>query len=58
MNRVNLRREFFHATPAEVLEVLRRTDHGQNVLEFTEIAEAQEWRASLTLASPEAALSA
>ncbi|OLL72246.1 UPF0325 protein YaeH [Pseudonocardia sp. Ae168_Ps1] len=50
VNRVNLRREFFHATPTEVLDVLRRTDHGDNVLEFTEIAEAEEWRASVGIA--------
>ncbi len=50
VNRVNLRREFFHATPAEVLDVLRRTDQGDNVLQFTELAEAEEWRASLTIA--------
>ncbi|WP_226350323.1 DUF4041 domain-containing protein [Pseudonocardia sp. ICBG601] len=58
VNRVNLRREFFHATPAEVLEVLRRTDQGDNVLHFTELAEAEEWRASRTIAADGAAVPA
>lgn len=56
VNRVNLRREFFRATPAEVLDVLRRSDQGDNVLEFTEIAEAQEWRASIAIAEGSAPL--
>jgi hypothetical protein len=45
VNRVNLRREFFYATPAEVRETLERlTD--QHILEYHEAAEALEWRAS------------
>lgn len=58
VNRVNLRREFFHATPAEVLNVLRRSHQGENVLQFTELAEAEEWRASLTIAARDAELPA
>ncbi|WP_433803803.1 GIY-YIG nuclease family protein [Actinomycetospora sp. CA-084318] len=49
-NRVNLRREFFRATPAEVLEVLGRTEAREHVLEYTEFAEAEEWRTSIALA--------
>lgn len=45
VNRVNLRREFFHATPAEVRDALARFD-GQHLLEFHEEPEALEWRAS------------
>jgi Meiotically up-regulated gene 113 len=56
VNRVNLRREFFHATPAEVLLVLQRTDAAENLLEFTDLAEAEEWRASLSIAAQTAAV--
>ncbi|SRR5579884_1264883 len=45
VNRVNLRREFFRATPAEVRDALARFD-GQHLLEFHEEPEALEWRAS------------
>jgi hypothetical protein len=45
VNRVNLRREFFHATPAQVRELLQRID-GQHLLEYTEDSEALEWHAS------------
>ncbi|HEU5422271.1 MAG TPA: DUF4041 domain-containing protein [Nitrolancea sp.] len=45
VNRVNLRREFFRATPAEVRDALARYN-GQHLLEFHEEAEALEWRAS------------
>jgi hypothetical protein len=51
VNRVNLRREFFHATPAEVLTVLSQTEAGDNLLEYTDLAEAEEWRASLKIAA-------
>ncbi|MEU7529772.1 DUF4041 domain-containing protein [Saccharothrix sp. NPDC042600] len=45
VNLVNARREFFYPTPAEVRELL--LDLGDDhVLEFTEAAEAVEWRAS------------
>lgn len=46
VNRVNLRREFFGATPAEVLAALEKTEARDHLLEFTELAEAPEWRAS------------
>ncbi|WP_285592045.1 DUF4041 domain-containing protein [Actinomycetospora sp. NBRC 106378] len=49
VNRVNLRREFFRATPAEVLDVLGRTEARKHLLEYTEFAEAEEWRTSLAL---------
>lgn len=45
MNRVNLRREFFYASPAEVREVLERIGV-QRLIEYSEIPEAAEWRAS------------
>jgi Domain of unknown function (DUF4041)/Meiotically up-regulated gene 113 len=51
VNRVNLRREFFHASPTEVREALARFG-GQHLLEFHEDADALEWRAS-TAESPE-----
>ena len=45
VNRVNLRREFFYATPADVRHILERlTD--QHILEYHEAPEALEWRAS------------
>jgi hypothetical protein len=45
LNLVNPRREFFYATPAEVKDLLVALgdDH---VLEYNDIAEAAEWRAS------------
>jgi hypothetical protein len=45
VNLVNARREFFYATPAEVKDLLVALgdDH---VLEYNDIAEAVEWRAS------------
>jgi len=46
LNRVNLRREYFRATPAEVLEVL--TAHRVEVLEYTVEPAAPEYRSSLT----------
>ena len=56
VNRVNKRREFFHATPAEVLNALEMTEARENLLEFTEFAEAVEWRASIGDATVDAAL--
>ncbi len=44
INRVNLRREFFYATPAEVRELLTEADG--SVLEFVEEPEAVEWHQS------------
>jgi hypothetical protein len=45
VNRVNLRREFFHATPAEVRDLL--ADVAGDLLEFTETAEAFEYHQSV-----------
>ncbi|MBO2451189.1 DUF4041 domain-containing protein [Actinomadura barringtoniae] len=45
VNQVNLRREFFYATPPEVRETLERLA-GNHLLEYTETPEALEWRAS------------
>ncbi|MFC5181344.1 DUF4041 domain-containing protein [Actinomadura harenae] len=45
VNRVNQRREFFYATPADVREALERLA-GNHLLEYTETPEALEWRAS------------
>jgi hypothetical protein len=44
VNLVNLRREFFYATPAEVKEILTSADG--SVLEFIEEPEADEWHQS------------
>lgn len=47
VNLVNLRREFFYATPAEVRQALEEnTDWTAYVTEFTEEAEAIEWHKS------------
>lgn len=48
INRVNLRREFFRATPQEVKEQL--LDLAGDLLEFTDVPEALEYRQSVTLA--------
>jgi hypothetical protein len=45
VNQVNRRREFFRTSPASVLSLLQEAA-GTHLLEFTEIAEALEWRAS------------
>lgn len=45
VNLVNLRREYFFATPQEVKEALTQLG-GQQLLEFREVPEAPEWRAS------------
>lgn len=42
---VDLRREFFYATPSEVRSVVEETA-GQHLLEFHETPEAIEWRTS------------
>lgn len=49
VNRVNLRREFFYVTPADVRAALQRLA-GQHLLEFQDTPEAPEWRASQTAA--------
>lgn len=53
VNRINTRREFFYATPAEVRDVLE--DVAGNLVEFTEEAEAEQYRLSLQMAADEAA---
>ena len=45
VNRINARREFFYATPAEVREALK--DIAGNLLEFPEEPEAEQYRLSL-----------
>ncbi|GAA1944566.1 DUF4041 domain-containing protein [Kitasatospora viridis] len=45
VNRVNSRREFFYVTPGEVRDALAEFA-GQHLVEFTDQAEALEWRAS------------
>jgi hypothetical protein len=44
VNRVNLRREYFYTTPAEVKTAL--AEIAGNLLEFNEYAEAEQFRAS------------
>ena len=51
VNRVNTRREFFHASPAEVRDVL--SEVAGNLLEFTEEPEAEQYRLSLQMAESE-----
>lgn len=51
LNKVNLRREFFHATPAEVRDLLQQIA-GQHLLEYRDVAEALEWRQSVTATTP------
>jgi uncharacterized protein DUF4041/Meiotically Up-regulated Gene 113 (MUG113) protein len=45
VNKVNLRREFFYAEPAQVRDALKQIA-GQHLLEFRDVPEALEWRAS------------
>jgi len=45
LNLVNIRREYFYATPQEVCDALIKIG-GQQLLEFTEMPEAVDWRAS------------
>ena len=56
VNQVNRRREFFRTTPADVLALLEQVA-GSHLIEFTEIPEALEWRASKP-AAPAVALPA
>jgi hypothetical protein len=44
VNRVNLRREYFYTTPGEVKAAL--TDIAGNLLEFNEVADAEQYRTS------------
>jgi Domain of unknown function (DUF4041)/Meiotically up-regulated gene 113 len=52
VNLVNLRREFFYVTPAEIRAVVEDIA-GQHVLEFHETPEALEWRTSRNQRTPE-----
>ena len=52
VNRVNTRREFFYATPAEVRDALSQI--AGNLLEFTDEPEAEQYRLSLQMAAEEA----
>lgn len=49
VNRINKRREYFYATPAEVKIAL--TEVAGSLLEFTEEPEAEQFRLSQELAS-------
>lgn len=51
VNKVNPRREFFYATPAEVRDLLEKIA-GQHLLEYREVPEALEWRQSAHGAAP------
>jgi len=51
VNRVNLRREFFYANPSEILTILEDMGLKDNLVDYVEDAEAQEWRSSQRLAS-------
>ncbi|MGV0717849.1 DUF4041 domain-containing protein [Mycolicibacterium sp. XJ662] len=53
VNRVNLRREYFYATPAEVKNAL--VEIAGNLLEFTESAEAEQYHASESMRAAEKA---
>lgn len=44
VNKINLRREFFYATPAEVKEALKTI--AGNLLEYTDEPEAEQFRLS------------
>ena len=51
VNRINTRREFFYATPAEVRDALSQI--AGNLLEFTDEPEAEQYRLSLQMAAEE-----
>jgi hypothetical protein len=54
VNRINLRREFFYATPAEVRRVIDEELKGKvELVEFVEEATADEYRLSTGINSPE-----
>ena len=52
VNRINTRREFFYATPAQVRDALSQI--AGNLLEFTDEPEAEQYRLSLQMAAEEA----
>ena len=47
VNRINTRREFFYATPSQVKDAL--TEIQGDLLEFVEVPEAEQYRASLAM---------
>ncbi|WP_235953983.1 GIY-YIG nuclease family protein [Actinomyces faecalis] len=51
-NRINTRREFFYATPAEVRDALAKITG--NLLEITEEPKAEQYRLSVQLATDDA----
>jgi hypothetical protein len=51
VNRVNFRREFFYVAPAEVLEILHEMGLQDNLVDYVQEPEAQEWRSSQRLAN-------
>ena len=51
VNRINTRREFFYATPAQVRDALSQI--AGNLLEFTDEPEAEQYRLSLQMAAEE-----
>ena len=51
VNRINTRREFFYATPAEVRDALSQI--AGNLLEFTDEPKAEQYRLSLQMAAEE-----
>jgi hypothetical protein len=51
VNRVNLRREFFYATPSELLTILEEMGLQDNLIDYVQEPEAEEWRSSRRLAS-------
>lgn len=51
VNRINQRREFFYAAPAEIRQLLEKLA-GQHLLEYHESPDAPEWRASCRLRTP------
>jgi Domain of unknown function (DUF4041)/T5orf172 domain len=56
VNQVNRRREFFRIRPADALPLIEQTA-GSHLMEFTETAEALEWRASKPARDHQPALS-
>ncbi|GAB3144140.1 hypothetical protein GCM10027258_32210 [Amycolatopsis stemonae] len=53
VNRINLRREFFYATPDEILEILEQMGLRDNLVDYVQEPEAQEWRSSRRMAEAE-----
>ncbi|MGW4525069.1 DUF4041 domain-containing protein [Amycolatopsis sp. NPDC004378] len=53
VNRINLRREFFYAAPDEILEILEQMGLRDNLVDYVQEPEAQEWRSSRRMAEAE-----